>query len=464
MVIEPTYIDRDFLEDFAGYYVRCFTKYEKTCRRVHFFDKAFTQADFESLLVGETSPLSLESLQASYLGFMVLKPLPKTVIGRTCLKPYESGGHRFFPVVRRYETHLCGIKLEVESIAFQEQDTVTSACATSALWSMFHGTSKLYQHRIPSPIEITKLATRLSPPISRVLPNTEGLSRWQLAQAIRAVDLEPIAIDATKPLVLKAYCYAYMKSHVPVLLGVSLNDWSSGKPELLGHHAVALTGFSLPATAKPVPLPPYGMLLTATRLDKLYAHDDGIGPFARMEFEKYGLSTSWLGKDGKIGSVKASGKGLLIPVYHKVRIRFETIFDVVQDFDVFIEVCRKDTGCLSGNTRLEWDIYLTTVNEVKESIRNCGQLDPKYRLSILHEHMPRFIWRATALLDGDPVIDLLFDATDIEQGDFFFRAVESNNDLSMGLRAFNPAQDMKDWMSVRPIKSVFDWLHKNPLP
>jgi len=68
------------------------------------------------------------------------------------------------------------------------------------------------------------------------------------------------------------------------------------------------------------------------------------------------------------------------------------------------------------------------------------------------------------LLDGDPVIDLLFDATDIEQGDFFFRAVESNNDLSMGLRAFNPAQDMKDWMSVRPIKSVFDWLHKNPLP
>ena len=458
MVIEHTYVDRDFLEDFASYYVRCLKSYERTCRRIHFFSQAFKQEDFEQLLAGETRSLTEQSLQASYLGFIVLKPLPETVIGRTCLKPYEPEERRFYPVVRTYEVHLYGLKLEIKSIAFQEQDTVTSACATSALWSVFQGTSKLYQHRVPSPVEITRLATRLSPPVSRVLPNTEGLSEWQMAQAIRAVALEPIAIGAANPFVLKAYCYAYMKSHVPVLLTVVLNDWSSGKPELFGHHAVALTGFSLPATTSPLPLRPYGMLLSATRMDKLYAHDDGIGPFARMEFEKSCLSTSWKGKDGKIGSVKAIPKGLLISVYHKIRISFLAIFNVVQDFDAFVQVCRKDTGCLGGKARLEWDIYLTTVNEVKESIRNCPVLDPTYKLSILYEHMPRFIWRATALLDGEPVIDLLFDATDIEQGDFFFRAIEYEDDLAAGLRAFSPAADIEDWMSVRPIKFVFAWL------
>ncbi len=489
MVIEAEYVDRDFLDDFAGYYVRCLTPYQKNCRRVHFFSIDFSQESFDGLVSGGESPLDTDKLQESYLGFIVLKPLPQTVIGRTCLEPYDSDGRREFPSIRDYEVNLCGLTLKIESLAFQEQDTVTAACATSALWSVFHGTSKLYQHRVPSPVEITKLATKLSPPVSRVLPNTDGLSDWQLAQAIRAVDLEPIAIDARQPLVLKAYCYAYMKSKVPILISVLLNDWSSGKPEAMDHHAVALTGFSIPSTASPVPLPPYGLLLTATRLDKLYAHDDGIGPFARMKFEKDGLSTSWRGKNGKIGSVKAVGKGLLIPVYHKVRIRFAIIFNVVQDFDAFVEECRKHTGCLKGIAapapnkpgcsafihrmgsgqpnvldRLEWDIYLTTANEIKKSVRQAHLIVGENCLSILQDHMPRFIWRATAKFEGAPVIDLLFDATDIEQGDFFHRAIEYNKDLAVSLRAYVTHPDLQDWMSIKPVKNIFDWLNKHPNP
>lgn len=462
-LIEHTYIDRDFLEDFASYYVRCFTPYEKICRRIHFFDKGFSQADFEALIAGEKSPLNVEKLQDAYLGFIVLKPLPETVIGRTCLKPYKPEGRRFFPVVRRYEIHLCGFTLNVESIAFQEQDKVTSACATSALWSVFHGTSKLYQHRIPSPVEITKLATKLFPPVARVLPNTEGLNIWQMAHAIRAVDLEPIAINANDPFILRAYSYAYMRSHTPAILNFSLIDWSSGKAKLLGHHAVALTGYSLPTKAAPTPIAPLGTLLTSSKVDKLYAHDDGIGPFARMEFEKDGLTTSWRGKDGKVGSVKAEGAELLIPVYHKVRISFRIILNTVMDFDALIQNCRKDTGCLSGSDRLEWDIYLTTVNEIKKSIRNCKHISPKYRLQLLQEHMPRFLWRAKALLRGEPVIDLLFDATDIEKGNFFFRGIEYNVDLSVGLRAFKPPRGLQDLMANRKFGLIFGWLRENPL-
>ena len=43
VVVEPAYVDRDYLEDFAGYYVRCFSPYERFATRLHFFSKAFSQ-------------------------------------------------------------------------------------------------------------------------------------------------------------------------------------------------------------------------------------------------------------------------------------------------------------------------------------------------------------------------------------------------------------------------------------
>ncbi len=67
--------------------------------------------------------LRQKDLQDGYLGFIVVKPLPRTIIGRTCLKTYDSkGGTRHFPIVRRYPVHLFGIPLRVETLAFQEQD------------------------------------------------------------------------------------------------------------------------------------------------------------------------------------------------------------------------------------------------------------------------------------------------------------------------------------------------------
>ncbi len=44
---------------------------------------------------------------------------------------------------------------------------------------------------------------------------------------------------------------------------------------------------------------PDGLQLRAYRIDKLYAHDDQVGPFARMPFLGGGLlGTSWLAENG----------------------------------------------------------------------------------------------------------------------------------------------------------------------
>jgi hypothetical protein len=50
MIVENDYVDKDFLEDFAGFYVRCFKDYDRKCCRIHFFDVEIDEWEFEHLL------------------------------------------------------------------------------------------------------------------------------------------------------------------------------------------------------------------------------------------------------------------------------------------------------------------------------------------------------------------------------------------------------------------------------
>ena len=42
ILVENCYIDRDYLEDFSAYYVRCFASYKRLCTRLHFFWELYT--------------------------------------------------------------------------------------------------------------------------------------------------------------------------------------------------------------------------------------------------------------------------------------------------------------------------------------------------------------------------------------------------------------------------------------
>ena len=193
IVVEHDYVDRDYLEDFAAYYVRCFPVYKRFCTRLHFFTEAFNQEEFASVISGGAGRINADTLKKSYRGFVVLKPLPQTVIGRTCLASYSPNGVRAYPVLRDYDAHLFGLRLPIKSLAFQEQDSVVAACATSALWSAFQQTGKLFHHSIPSPVDITRIATDHSPTETRNLPNA-GLTGSEMARAIRSVGLEPYQV------------------------------------------------------------------------------------------------------------------------------------------------------------------------------------------------------------------------------------------------------------------------------
>ncbi len=458
ILIERDYIDRDYLEDFASYYVRCFHQYPHVCSRLHFFNEVISVEDFEAALKGADH----KKLSDSYLGFIVVKPLPQTIIGRTCLKTYpDDNGRRHYPSTRNYEANVFGLKLVAEhTLAFQEQDQVAAACATSALWSAFQGTGKLFQHPIPSPVAITRAATKTWPRETRTFPNN-GLDMIEMSHAIRDVGLEPLMLRADRHDILKSNLYAYLKAKIPLLMTADLYDAAVKlplmhlqKPSYRGKHAVAATGYSLGLSA-PTPYGKTGLLLKASRIDKFYAHDDQVGPFARMQFTememRFGdgtvlkrdfLNTSWRDPITGVGSIVARPENLLIPLYHKIRIPFDTISQVIVDIDQLLEQLRTG-GMAPLSQRLEWDIYLTTVSEFKTDIRASSDLDDAERVGILVQPLPKFLWCAVGYTNGQRVIGLIFDATDIEQGSFFLRGIRYSIPLATVLQKIgqNAPQD-----------------------
>ncbi len=478
IIIEKEYVDHDFLEDFSNYYVKCFQDYERRCTRLHFFKDEYSEEQFWKLIVGsrkkKTKSRSKGNLQDAYLGFIVVKPLPQTIIGRTCLRTYPEENRRRFPIVRNYEANLFGIPLNTETLAFQEQDSVAAACATSALWSVFQGTGKLFQHPIPSPVEITKQANILP---DHEMPNrslpSEGLTPAQMAQAIRSVSLEPLIEGVSDIFVLKGTLYAYLRGKIPLILCITLYDISNQrrkKVKYLGRHAVAITGYSLGGNIPDsVSLP--GSLLKAYCIDKIYVHDDQVGPFARMNFDGIKVSLSDIKADslstsfnGSVNAVRAVPDTLIAPVYHKIRIPFNLVHDAINSFDAFIEDLR-NIKAIPLLSQLVWDIYLTTVNDFKKDIIDLDlPLSIDYRKEILMTSMPRFIWRASAYYDNKIMLDLLFDATDIEQGLFFIRAIEYEDVLSQILHAVSKTDTVKNLYQTTRAWGIFEWFGDGKIP
>lgn len=462
MIIERGYTDRNFLEDYAAYYVRCFEPYSRVCTRLHFLSHDMDEKTVSAAIVADNA----KALQDGYLGFVVVKPLPLTVIGRTCLRPYPATEERprSYPTVQPQAVDLYGLKLCVETLPFQEQDREVAACASSALWTMLHSTSRLFQHAMPSPVEITKAATAHARVDGRTFPNGGGLNTLQIADAIRSVGLEPFGIGVTSmprlavqteeyadaaqspseervhlselpsetpapgetpaeraaqmQLELKIAVLAYMRSGIACALLARTTDEVGGKLIKRGNHAVAITGFSLGDQ----PSLGYGTsetLFAAARLDRLYVHDDQTGPFTRFLFEDGNMLAAEDFSTPEVDRRLAEPVNLVVPLYHKIRIPLRQVVELTVALDEALEAIRGVAGLKS---RLEWDIELIGLEALRDDISASG-LASAVKLDLLTTPLPRFLWRVKAAMPGKPVFELLLDATDLLQGDLVRRLV-----------------------------------------
>jgi hypothetical protein len=438
IVLEEEYIDLDYLDDYVEYFAKCFRKYDKFCKRLHFFSTELEEQTYYEIITNKLSESI--NLQEYYLGFVVIRPLPKTLIGRTCLATYEDLNSRNY-CIRDYHIHLHGIKYQVKSLAYQEQDGVVSACATTALWSAFHGSGHIFNHKIPTPIQITKRAIENMPMIDRGIPSN-GLSIHTIIKAINYIGLEAEVYNASNNLyLLKSIIYAYSKFGIPIVLGGPLfnrktKEYYNNNNYNQSLHAVTICGFNfndIDIMKNKTDEPNF----ISSKIDKVYIHDDQIGPFSscRIKDERlmrlnnqcdellanYYLETSWTDHNNEMGDIIFIPEFLIIPVYHKIRIRLDAILTLLQfDFNI-LKNSIEDKNLLK---QIEYEVLLMETSNLKEIIRENNSYDFDKKFNLITKNFPKYIWVVKILYNSVTLSMKIYDTTGIIHDDLELHIIE----------------------------------------
>ena len=406
MVIEENYISKDFLDGYASYYALCFENYPKVCRRVHFFNEKFGEPELSAAITSDNS-----NLWDGYLGFIVVKPIPITVIGLTLLKTYPNEAeHRVFWGTREYDVHLFGKKLKINSLAFQEQDTVIAACATTAIWSMLNKASLDFHTTLKSPSQITRDADTVSPDGSRLFPN-KGLSLLQICQAIvnsgLVSEIKRGNIKHSKDygmvvssIYIRKILNAYSAIGIPIILVIKVPTGDT-----YGAHAITVSGFKQKQLK--VRPPKNDITWYSENIERIYAHDDQWGPFARISFlNDKEIENHWTKFDPKKRPTLV--QNIIVPVYPKIRISYENIEVIVLGLDVILRL-------FFGNqivSDLVWDIKIQYAQNYKKSIRDAN-LTNAAKIKRLVEPLPKYVWVANCYVAKLKIMEFVFDATGV---------------------------------------------------
>ena len=443
-IYENEYIDKHYIEDYASYYVRCFKNYKKTCSRIHFFETDKDDVDlndeFGKALNGDGSFIN----NKNYLGYIVIRPIPQTFLAKVCLKPYyvDKDRQRKYILTKKYKVSLFGIKLSIDTIAFQEQDKIISACATTSLWSFFHAHPKMNLLNLPSSNLITKSAYPENNGLDREFPNS-GLSTEMICRSLRAQDFSPeyfefsdenlVISKKNKMKLFKEYIYAYCSSGLPLILGVSVKDFDTLEEK--GLHAVTIVGYSLNKTKKTK------SSLLSHKLDKIYVNDDRFGPFLRIVLRKGKCEVEVKQNDAVTTHIDFSKEiyipdTLIIGVYHKIRIPYlmikNTCLLLVELFSEHL-VDKKLDSLAELIKVFDWDIHIKENSNLKSDIfkRNISNKE-----EYLTKSLPKYIWSATAIFANEEIFELIFDATDIDQGTVFLEFLPINTEYSESIREY----------------------------
>jgi hypothetical protein len=348
----------------------------------------------------------------------VVRPIPTRIIGITVLRTFYTDkeiNSRNFWGLREYPVHLFGSEIKISSLAFQEQDSVVAACATTAIWSMLNKAAVDYHTILKSPSQITKDAANISSDGSRLFPN-KGLNLLQICQAIFNSGLVSEIKKDNYPVIspdglttigyfvsnqyLKKILRAYSPIGIPLILILRVRNNNN-----YGLHAITVSGYHQKEPISCAPISNTRWL--SDDMEKIYAHDDQWGPFVRITFTgDVGLETPWSEVDPLHEPTIVTS--IVIPIYPKIRISYEDIEVIVLGLDRILSFFF-DKKLMYD---LVWDIRIDYSENFKVQTKKFNLTDIE-KSQILTSSLPKYVWISSCHIGDYKVFDFTFDGTDV---------------------------------------------------
>lgn len=420
LVIEKPYVDRHYLEEYAAYYFSSFRNGGSSTTRIHLFSDDFDRSKLAEWIrqaaAGSARDVQ-EKLDASYLGFMTVRPIPSAPIGRTILRPYaDKVARSYIPSEGGHPVHLLGLVLQARGLPFQQQEQAVGACATTALWSALSRVMRADGGRAPTPYSVTEAATRHYLQ-DRALPAVSGLELAQLTSAVRHFGYSPYVLKPAAEydtFVCSLKCY--LRSGIPAVL--VLEDAKGG------YHAVTASGYRLgdeeePAADLRIRFPDEGGELVSQGISRLYVHDDRFGPYVRMRLEppeREGGDTR-LQRIGPPNVDPAKGAGgnvcyALFPLYPKLRLTARDLVGLGLDMIPCVR------GLLSADERatLNAEAFFMHGGRYQQQLLSLALGDAERVEQFLSgTALPRYVGVVRFQLADAALVDVICDTTDIRR-------------------------------------------------
>jgi len=417
---EKNYVDKEFLIDYSMFYARSFEDINKYTTRLHFFKTDITETKIFEIMENfnkkDYREAELKKLNDNYLGFVVVKPVSgsdkQPLLGRMLLKPYphEDRDELREHLKQIYPVSLYGLPLTIESLPFQMQDQSVGACATTSCWVSLYALNNLFGTSIHALAEITETSTTF-PGLNRNFPSS-GLSVFQIKNFYNSLGLETEFLDINPKIiaqygekypVIPILVKAYVDFGLPILACINLHKNLIQTPPDYEQHAAIISGYRH----------------KNGEVKELYAHDDRIGPYSKIEPAStdpkklfIDWKCGWLNKKYDEENNKTFSnvrvESLIIPIYPKLRLKFMDIY-------VIFRQVIKDANNLDPN--MSYQLILKEINGYKLFLLERKFPDKK---KILMRRFPKYLWIIRVSSNNTVVNDKIFDATcNYQTGDTF---------------------------------------------
>lgn len=420
-VEESAYTDRDFSSAYTAYFSTLYRHRSKYCRRLHFFAADLSEV-WRAGGVEERALLLTAAASASYLGYIVIRPISHAPVSRALI----SSRHVTAPgddvsVRSNYIIHLLGAELHLEGTPVTEQDSLTGSCAQAAIWVA--GRHIHNRHSMPwfSISDITEAAIKPADSIlAKSLPTgAEALNDDSIVRALKAMGEHPVVYSPERegaawddpPRLVAA---RYLDSGIPVIIGLPGEEETDARVDGdrpgrtrqpgMGHAVVAVGTVTDPkrrfADREPTP---------ADRISALIVNDDQHGIYQKLPIDNAASGDDALDK----------ALFLIVPLPAKVSMKAEFAATAARDrmakilrepAKYFDEVTKnagapgfapEDTAFYATPAeRLVARTYLTQGWKYKHRlIRNNAS--EKLKGLVAHVHLPRYVWVTEFGLEED---------------------------------------------------------------
>lgn len=396
-ITEEYYVDRVYRDSYYTYYSCKHFEYGRYCKRLFLFSgKLLT--NFSAAI----SDISVQELQKTFIGCIVIRPLETGKIGRSLLNPY------FFTEINdtyvRYATYdvtMFGKRLYVKAFPYSMQDEETTSCAEITILNLLDYFSKKYaEYKYFLPSEIIGIAIKNG--YERRLP-TKGLDYLLISKVFMEAGFYPVLYnsdkleDASK---FKKILHYYIESGIPIAVGLEINKNAKHSIICIGHGKVEQDRIERKQYAIPDAYDKkhHIWLIDSADLVRNYiVMDDNQMPYSKYEW-----------RDGDSGHPNFLGKWkaeyLMVPLYKRMFLEAADAYDictsVLADAELGIQKQVPDIGTIENPMVIR--LFMASARGFKSfRIKNFNSVNDSIKERYINTPFPRFVWVCEIYLKSD---------------------------------------------------------------